>query len=168
MFWFGFFQHAYRTVIIQAMLTMICSEKNVHSSKRKLSCKLPYIFLSKLSTFYVGHSKSNAFYLFPWNLQHIQRAQYHYLLEQILSYKTQFFNAVTIISCALPKMNKSLHAVLVKICSSGSDLLSLSPLLKHSIQHHTVLTSRLVSINVQQAPMTVSGCHFLFLHGGIQ
>ena len=37
---------------------------------------------------YVGGSKSNAFSLFPWKLQQLQRAREHYLGEQILSYQT--------------------------------------------------------------------------------
>jgi len=42
------------------------------------------------------------------------------LIEQILSYKTLFFDIVTAIGYALlPSMNKSLHAVLIKICTSG-------------------------------------------------
>jgi hypothetical protein len=42
------------------------------------------------------------------------------LTEQILSYKTLFFDTVTTIGYALlPAMNKSLHAALVKICTSG-------------------------------------------------
>jgi len=42
------------------------------------------------------------------------------LIEQILSYKKLFFDVVTTIGYALsPAMNKSLHAVLVKICTSG-------------------------------------------------
>jgi hypothetical protein len=41
------------------------------------------------------------------------------LIGQILSYKTLFFDIVIIISSALsPAMNKSLHATLVKICTS--------------------------------------------------
>jgi hypothetical protein len=39
---------------------------------------------------------------------------------RFLSYKTLFFNIVTTIGYALsPAMNKSLHATLVKICTSG-------------------------------------------------
>jgi len=42
------------------------------------------------------------------------------LIEQILSHKTLFFDIVTTIGYALsPAMNKSLHAALVKICTSG-------------------------------------------------
>jgi len=42
------------------------------------------------------------------------------LIEQILSYKTLFFDIVTTNGYALvPAMNKSLHAVLIKICISG-------------------------------------------------
>ena len=41
---------------------------------------------------YVGYSKNNTFYSFPWKIQkiQIQRAQWHYLIEQILSYKNCF------------------------------------------------------------------------------
>ena len=46
----------------------------------------------------------------------------HDLIEQILHYKTLFFNTVTTISYAfLPAMNKSLHAMLTKICTSEDD-----------------------------------------------
>jgi len=42
------------------------------------------------------------------------------LIEQILSYKTLFFDIVTTSDYALsPEMNKSLHAALVKIYTSG-------------------------------------------------
>ena len=43
-----------------------------------------------LTNAYVGHFVSNAFYLFPWKLQLIQRAQQYYLIEQILRDKTTF------------------------------------------------------------------------------
>jgi len=40
----------------------------------------------------------------------------------VLSYKTLFFNIVTTSSCAFSLlMNESLHATLVKICTSESD-----------------------------------------------
>ena len=49
------------------------------------------------------------------------RAQYHYVIEQILSY-TICFNIVTSITYTLlPAMKKSLHVTPVKICTSGSD-----------------------------------------------
>jgi len=52
----------------------------------------------------------------------MQRAQQHVLIGQILIYKTLFFSIVTIISCAfLPVMNKSLHAMLIKIYTSKGD-----------------------------------------------
>jgi len=67
---------------------------------------------------YVGHSKSNASYLFPWKLEQIQWAQWLYLNEQFLSYKTLFLSIVTTISYAFsPLMDKNLHATLVKICT---------------------------------------------------
>ena len=69
----------------------------------------------------IGYSESDASYLVPWKLQKIQRAQ-HYWIEEILNYKTLFFNIVTTISYAfLPAMSKSLHAVLIKICTSRGD-----------------------------------------------
>jgi len=71
---------------------------------------------------HVDHSNSNASYLFPMELQQIQRAQWHYLIEHILSYKMLFFNVVTTISSAfLPVMNKSLYAALTRICTSKGD-----------------------------------------------
>jgi len=45
-----------------------------------------------------GCSENNASYLFPWKLQQIERAQLHYLIEQILSCKTLFLNTVPTLS----------------------------------------------------------------------
>ena len=60
------------------------------------------------------------------------------LLEQILTYRTLFFNIVTTMSYAfLPVMNKSMHAMLVKTCTGGGDPL----LLKCTTHHLTVFTS---------------------------
>jgi len=48
-----------------------------------------------------------------------------YLIEQILSYKN-YFSTVTTINCAFSlAMNKSLHAELIKICTSRGNRLSL-------------------------------------------
>jgi len=67
-------------------------------------------------TFVHSLSESDTSYLLLWNLQQIQRAQYHYLIEEILSYKTLSFSIVTTISYAfLLAMKKSLHATLLKI-----------------------------------------------------
>ena len=53
------------------------------------------------------------------------------MIQQILSYKTLFFNIVTTISSAfLPVINKSLHEALITICTSAGDPLLLLPLLK--------------------------------------
>ena len=61
---------------------------------------------------YIGCSESTASSLFSWKAQ--QTAEERYLIV--------FFNIATTISCAfLPVMNKSLHAVLVKICTRGAD-----------------------------------------------
>ena len=53
--------------------------------------------VGKKFSIYVGHSESDASYLFPWKLQQIPEAQEHHFIEQILSYKTLFFNTVTTI-----------------------------------------------------------------------
>ena len=110
-----------------------------------------------------GCSKSNASYLFSRKLQ--QRAQLHYFIEQILSYKTLFFNVIITLSYVfLPTMNKILYAVLVKICTSGDDLQSLSSVLKGTTHCLTVLTSTVWS------PSVFNKCQWVpfFLNGGIQ
>jgi hypothetical protein len=50
---------------------------------------------------YEGLSERNVSYLLPCKLQYIQRAQKHCLIEQILSYRTPFFDIVTTIGYAL-------------------------------------------------------------------
>jgi len=80
-------------------------------------------------------------------------------MEQILSYKKLFFNTVTTINGAfLPVMNKSLHFMLMKTCTSKGAPPSLSPLLKCRTHHLTFLTS---TINIQQESISVSGCSFI-------
>lgn len=50
--------------------------------------------------------KSNAYYLILWKLQQIQRAQQHYLIEQILSsYIKLFFSLVTTVIYAFIASN---------------------------------------------------------------
>lgn len=68
----------------------------------------------------------------------------HNLIEQILSCKTLFFIIITMISYVfLPAMSKSLHASTVRICMGRGD--PLLPLLKHTTQCLTLLTSTLCS-----------------------
>ena len=87
------------------------------------------------------------------------------MIEQILSYKILFLNTVTTICYAfLPAMNKSLHATLRKNYTNRGDPVSLLLLLKTA---SLCLHPLFISINIQQAPMNVDGCHF-FQHGGIQ
>ena len=82
---------------------------NLNQSDAETCCSCHQVEL------YLGCSDSKASYLFPQKLK--QRPQQHYLTEEILSYKTVFFNTVATSSCAfLPTTNKSLHSVLVKIC----------------------------------------------------
>jgi len=96
-------------------------------------------------------SYSNVSYLFPWKWQQLQKAQERYLVEQILSYKTLFFNShhhelqiftsreqCTTVNC---KMNKKSRAALVNICNSRGDPLLLLPWLKCTTYHLTMLTS---------------------------
>jgi len=88
---------------------------------------------------YIGYSKNNASYLFPQKLQQIQRAQKQYWTEHILSYKALFLIVTTISYAFLPAMNKSLHAVLIKIYTSrGGPLAQLQKCITH---HLTALTS---------------------------
>ena len=86
------------------------------------------------------------------------------MIEQILSYKTQFFNIVITIRYAfLSATNKSLHAALGKICTSRGEPLSLSPLLSHHPPLHCTHIHCLVSRNIQQAPVNVNGCYFFHM-----
>jgi len=104
-------------------------------------------------------------YLLPWKLQKIKWAQQFCLIEQIHSYKTIFFDIFTTISYVFASaMNKCLHAVLVKTCTSKGD--PLLPVLKCTTYCLTVLTSTVWS------PLTfsINECQWvlLFPHGGIK
>ena len=111
---------------------------------------------------FTGCSVSNAFSLFPWKLQQLQRAQQHSSIGQILSCKKFFFSAVTAISYAfLSAMNKSLHAPLIKISTSRGDPLSSGVTAEtHHPPPHCAHIHCLVSTNVQQMSMNVNGCNF--------
>ena len=90
------------------------------------------------------------------------------MIEKNLSRETLFFDIFNTISYAFPPvLNKRLHATLITIYTTRGDRLLLSPLLKCITLHHTAHIHYLVSINIQQVPKNVSGCHF-FQHGGIQ
>ena len=89
------------------------------------------------------------------------------MLEQILSYKTQFCNIVTTISYAFsPVMNKSLHAVLVKVFSRRDPLFHSCYNSITAETHHPPPRCAhihcLVSIHVQQALLNVNRCSFFF------
>jgi len=90
------------------------------------------------------------------------------LIKQILSYKTPFYSIVATIHYAfLPAVSKHLHAILIEICISRGEQLSLVATAK--IQHpmpHCAHINCFVSINIQQASVNVNGCHFYtaFLH----
>ena len=85
-----------------------------------------------------------------------QKTQKCYLIEHILFYKTLFFNAIITISCTFSLvMNKSLHVLLINIYTSRDAPLLLSPLLKYTMHHLTVLTSTAWS------PSTFSKCRWM-------
>ena len=73
------------------------------------------------------------------------------MIEQILSYRTLFLNICAITSYAfLSALNKSLHAMLVKICTSRGDPLSLLPLLKCTTMTSFGLHKHSTSVNEYQ------------------
>ena len=77
--------------------------------------------------------------------------------SEVLRDKTLFFNADTTISCLfLSAMNKTTHATLIKICTSGDDPLPLSPLQKHTTYHLTELTSTVSSAETSRKDQSVS------------
>ena len=83
-------------------------------------------------------------------------------------YKTLFFNRVTTISYTLSTtMNKSLHAMLIKICNQWRWPLLLLPLLKHTIHHLSVLT---FTVGLYKCSASIDECQWvpLFLHEVIQ
>ena len=87
------------------------------------------------------------------------------MTEQVLSYKTGFFNIVTNISCgSSPEMNKILHVTLVKICTAIRNMACfLIALAAAETQHplpHCAHIHCLVSTNIQQAQFNISRCHF--------
>ena len=97
-------------------------------------------FLCYLLT-YVGCSESNGALFISMEVTTDTKRTIT-LMEQILSCRTLFFNTFTIISYVfLPTTNMSLHARLVNICTSRGELLSLSPLLRHTTHCFTALTS---------------------------
>jgi len=78
----------------------------------------------------IGYSESDASYLVPWKLQKIQRAQ-HYWIEEILNYKTLFFNIVTIIR------QFALHLLMWQLCIAVWNMVCLS----HYCNHGTICFS---------------------------
>ena len=112
----------------------------------------------------VGNSRSNASYLFAWKLQQIQKAWKHCLIEQILSYKTLFFNILRATSYHFCRWwtvcctCKSLYQWMWPAVAPGET---------HHPQPHGAHVHCWVFISTQQVSVNVSGCHF-FLRGGIQ
>jgi len=99
---------------------------------QQIVCRLDYFCLFQLYIVYTGHSKSNASYLFSWRLHCYDRtnAQLQNTVFQRCQHHTCGF---------LPATNKSLHAALVKICTTGGGPLSTE--LKFTTQLLSVLTS---------------------------
>ena len=94
------------------------------------------------------------------------------MIEQILSYKTLFFNIVTAIRNAFsPATNKSLHAALIRICTWGDDPLCHSCYdgviaeMQHTPPHcATVLCQHKHSASITECQWV----QFFFSHRGIQ
>ena len=118
---------------------------------------------------YFLHSKKVKPIYFHGNYNR-SKEQNNNLIEQILSYKTLYFNEVTAMSYVfLPAMNKSLYASLKKIWTSGGEPLTVTVTtaeMHHPLPHCSHI-HWLISINIHQGSLNVSGYHF-FLHGGIQ
>jgi len=112
---------------------------------------------------YIGCLKSNASYLFPWKLQQIQRAQKHYLIEQILSYETLFFNTVNTISHEQEPACCTCRNLLQRKWPPA--IVTTAEI--HDPSPHCAHIHWLIFINAHQLSMDINGCHFLS-HGGIQ
>ena len=88
------------------------------------------------------------------------------MIEQVLSYNTvlSFSVGTTISHAFLPAMKKSLHTVLVNICTAIQNVACFHAAVTAAETHHPlpqcVHIHCLVSISVQQALMDVYGCNF--------
>ena len=103
-------------------------------------------------------------FFFSWKIQQILKEQCHNSIEQILCYKTLFFNIVTIISCAfLTAVNKSLHAMLIKMCTSRVDWQCWNAWPTTSMCSHPLF-------GLHKCSTSISECHWVpfFPHGEIQ
>ena len=110
---------------------------------------------------YIVRFESNTSYLLLWKIQQIQRASQCYLVECVLSYKMLFFNLVTTVSSAFPSaINKSLHAVHVKICTSEGVPLSFLQLQTHRLLPHCTYIHCLVSTNISASIDECQEVHF--------
>ena len=117
----------------------------------------------------IGHSKSNVSYLFPWKLQPIQKTQWHYWIEPMLSYKTLFFNAVTTIRYAFsPAMNKSLHVTLIQSVQLSRMWLVFHVTAATAEKHHP--PPHCAQVGLHKCSASIDDCLWVpfFLHGGIQ
>jgi len=111
---------------------------------------------------YIDGSGSNALHIFPWKLQHVQRAQQRYLIEQIFGLEHYFFSMWTL-PLAMHFWQQWTTACVPlswKCTSRGEPLL---PLLKCTIHHLIVLIPTVWTLYVFS---NVTGCLF-FLCGGI-
>ena len=104
---------------------------------------------------YVGHSESNAAYLFPWKLKKDTKRTITLFHKSKFSATKCYFSTVTITSYAfLLVMNASLHAVLIKIWMSIWNVASLSCRCHHCwntpFTSHCAHIHCLVSINVHK------------------
>jgi len=103
--------------------------------------------------------------LFPWKLQQIQRAQKHYLIEQILSYKLLHFSTQSLLLATHLTSNEQEAA-----CHTCKNLheqmwptVAVITAETHHLPSHCAHIHCLVSINVQQVLINVNGYNFFFM-----
>jgi len=89
------------------------------------------------------------------------------MIEQILSYKTLFFNIIATISCAFsPVMSEKLYAILVKNNNKNENLYQqwwpavATAETSYSLPQCANILCY-VTMNIQQASVNVSGYHFI-------
>ena len=105
---------------------------------------------------YIDGSGSNALHIFPWKLQHVQRAQQRYLIEQIFGLEHYFFSMWTL-PLAMHFWQQWTTACVPlswKCTSRGEPLL---PLLKCTIHHLIVLIPTVWTLYMFS---NVNGCLF--------
>jgi len=111
---------------------------------------------------YVDCSKSNASYLFPWKLQQIDHN--NTVSESMFSATNHYFSTVATIISAFFCSNEQETACLTckYLHRQRWSTLAVATAETHYPPSHCAYMHCLVSMNVQQMSINVSGCHFFF------